>query len=117
MPSTPPAPAAVPDPVRGLATLLKHAYDLGNTGLTRLLAGQTTVNYRTTDGDETLFVKHYPPGADLAAETSPCTKGFGAAICEETPPVRARTLRFRLWLNCSTWLLLERSLPSKPGTR
>ncbi|MGW1976529.1 phosphotransferase enzyme family protein [Streptomyces sp. NPDC001889] len=50
--------------------LLEHAYGLGHTGLTRLLAGQNTVNYRATNGDETFFVKCYLPGTDLAAERS-----------------------------------------------
>ncbi|MFD7552471.1 phosphotransferase enzyme family protein [Streptomyces sp. NPDC059816] len=65
---TPPAQTAVPDPAQGLGALLEHAYGLGGVRLTRLPAGQNTINYRATRGGETLFVKHYLPATDLAAE-------------------------------------------------
>ncbi|MFI1869387.1 phosphotransferase [Streptomyces jumonjinensis] len=65
---TPPAQAAAPDSAQELSALLEHAYGLGEVRLTRLPAGQNTINYRATQGGETLFVKHYPPGVDLAAE-------------------------------------------------
>ncbi|MFJ4689477.1 phosphotransferase enzyme family protein [Streptomyces sp. NPDC088789] len=65
---TPPAHTTVPDPAAELGPLLEHAYGLHEVRLTRLPAGQNTINHRATSGDETLFVKHYLPGTDLAAE-------------------------------------------------
>ncbi|KAB8169898.1 phosphotransferase [Streptomyces sp. 3MP-14] len=63
-------PTASPEPETGtpLVEILADAYGLAVVRLARL-DGQATVNYRaTTADDRVVFVKHYQPGADLAAE-------------------------------------------------
>ncbi|EFG03870.1 phosphotransferase enzyme family protein [Streptomyces clavuligerus] len=65
---TPTAHTAAPDPATELGALLETAYDLDGVRLTRLPAGQNTINYRADDAGGVLFVKHYLPGTDLAAE-------------------------------------------------
>lgn len=66
-----PTPTAEHTTVARLSTVLADTYGLSTVGLTRVPAGQVTINYRaqTADG-RTLFVKHYSPDADLAAEAA-----------------------------------------------
>ncbi|MGY3677452.1 phosphotransferase enzyme family protein [Streptomyces sp. TE33382] len=54
-----------------ITTALERDYGLPGAVLERLPIGQVTVNYRAQFPDPmVLFVKHYPAGADLAAERS-----------------------------------------------
>ncbi|MGH3752743.1 MAG: phosphotransferase enzyme family protein [Pseudonocardiaceae bacterium] len=51
-----------------LTGVLRTHYDLHAQEITRLRIGQGTLNYRVTTAEQTVFVKHYPPGTDLDAE-------------------------------------------------
>ncbi|MBI1757606.1 MAG: phosphotransferase [Actinobacteria bacterium] len=62
-----PMPADVTGAER-VADVLAASYRLTDVDLVRLPVGQGTTNYRVTSRGRTLFVKHYPTRADLAAE-------------------------------------------------
>lgn len=51
-----------------IAAVLADHYDLTVRKMVQLPIGQGTVNYRATCDGREVFVKHYSPGADLAAE-------------------------------------------------
>lgn len=51
-----------------LATALAHHYDLPDTALAPVQGGQNTINLRAVSGGREVFVKTYPPGADLDTE-------------------------------------------------
>ncbi|MFJ8602288.1 phosphotransferase enzyme family protein [Streptomyces shenzhenensis] len=61
-------PTPSPSSADAIAAVLADRYGLAVRDLVQLPIGQGTVNYRATCADREVFVKHYPPSADLAAE-------------------------------------------------
>ncbi|WP_099054994.1 phosphotransferase enzyme family protein [Streptomyces fodineus] len=55
-------------PADAIAAVLADRYGLAVRSMVQLPIGQGTVNYRAICEDREVFVKHYPPGTDLAAE-------------------------------------------------
>ncbi|NVI87511.1 phosphotransferase enzyme family protein [Actinomadura sp. BRA 177] len=61
------APTPVP-PTEAITAVLTDRYDLAVRTMVQLPIGQGTINYRATCDGSDVFVKHYPPGTDTAAE-------------------------------------------------
>ncbi|MEV6923936.1 phosphotransferase [Dactylosporangium sp. NPDC051485] len=56
-----------------IADVLAHRYAFVPERLVQLPIGQGTINYRATCADRDVFVKHYPPDADIAREADAIT--------------------------------------------
>ncbi|MEV4199347.1 phosphotransferase enzyme family protein [Micromonospora globbae] len=56
------------EPSATIADVLARRYGLAPDHLVQLPIGQGTTNYRATCAGRHVFVKHYPPGTDLAGE-------------------------------------------------
>jgi Ser/Thr protein kinase RdoA (MazF antagonist) len=59
----------VETPPESVAAVLADRYGLAARGLARLPIGQGTINYRADCADRAVFVKSYPPDADVPGES------------------------------------------------
>lgn len=91
-----------------IAALLSRAYGLKPETMTRLNAGQVTVNYKAACGGRDVFVKSYPPGTDLDAEReaialTALARRAGVPAAEVIPAAGGQVIAVRGTTAVSAW--------------